>query len=111
MHCPKFVDFTRECQYEVGVLLIDTRHFCSTCKYSTCPFYKAIYNIGYSCKYLKLCPAFEHFMMDDFDEFVSIANKYCLSKENNARCARFKIRNAGKKPPVNLLLDGSIFKK
>jgi len=111
MHCPKFIDFTRECQYEIGVLPLDTRYFCSTYEYRKCPFYKAIHNIGYYCKYLIIYPASEHFKVDNFDEFVQIASEYCLSKENNARCARFKIRRAGKKPPVNLLPDGSIFKK
>ncbi len=70
MHCPKFVDFKRECQYEIGVLLLDTRYFCSTRKYRKCPFYKAIHNIGHYCRYLKKCPAFEHFKADNFDKFV-----------------------------------------
>lgn len=83
MQCPKFIDFTRQCQYEIGILPLDTRYFCASANFRRCPFYKAIYNMGYYCKYLKLCPAFEHFEAENFEEFIRIANRYCLSKQNN----------------------------
>ena len=107
MHCPKFVDFLRECQYEIGILPLDTREFCATRNYRKCPFYKMLHNVGYFCQYLKLCPSFEHFKADNFNSFVKIANGYCLSKENNSKCARYKIRIKGQNPPSNLMPDGS----
>ena len=111
MQCPRFVDFTRECQYEIGVLPQDTRFYCATRRYRDCPFYKILNNIGHSCKFLKQCPAFEHFKTENFDEFVKIANDYCLSKENNASCSRYKIRIKGDMPSVDLLPDGSFNKR
>jgi hypothetical protein len=110
MQCPMFVDYARECQYKVGFLPLDTSSYCSTEKYKQCPFYLAIKGIVHACKYLKQCPAFEHFKALDFDAFIKIANKYCLSEKENLNCKRFKIRKIGDVPPSDLMPDGSMFK-
>ncbi|MBU1087991.1 MAG: hypothetical protein KKD05_10825 [Candidatus Omnitrophica bacterium] len=110
MQCPLFVDYARECQYKIGFLPIDTGSYCSTEKHQQCPFYIAINDLGYACKYLNQCPAFEHFKSVDFDEFLALVNKYCLSEKNNSYCKRFKIRKRGNIPPFDLMPDGSIFK-
>lgn len=111
MQCPLFVEFSRECQHEIGFLPLNTGSFCSTDKHKECPFYKAIYKIGYFCRYFKYCPAFDHFKIDNFEKFVSIVNEYCLSRENNKYCARFKLRMRNEMPSDNLLPDGSSLKK
>lgn len=110
MQCPMFVDYARECQYKIGFLPVETNKYCSTEKYKQCPFYIAINELGYVCKYLKQCPAFEHFKTVNFDDFVDIANTYCLSEKNNHNCKRFKIRKRGDMPPFDLMPDGSMFK-
>ena len=81
MFCPMFVDFTRECQYKIGFLPLDTREYCSSKKHRDCPFYRTINKIGFHCMYLEQCPAFEHFKTGNFDDFVAISKKYCLSKK------------------------------
>jgi len=110
MQCPMFVDYSRECQYEIGFLPLDTTAYCCNEKYKKCPFYLAINNLGYVCKYFKHCPAFEHFKAENFDDLIEIANKYCLSEKNNSNCKIFKIRKRGDMPAFNLMPDGSIFK-
>ncbi|MBU1045041.1 MAG: hypothetical protein KJ915_11660 [Candidatus Omnitrophica bacterium] len=105
-----FVDYTRECQYKIGFLPLDTSLYCSTEKYKQCPFYIAINQSGHVCKYLNQCPSFEHFKAENFDDFVSIAYKYCLSEKNNNNCKRFKIRKRGDMPALDLMPDGSMFK-
>jgi hypothetical protein len=103
-----FVDYSRECQYKIGFLPLDTTAYCSTAEYLECPFYKAINNIGHVCEFMKKCPAFEHFRTSSFHTFVKFANDYCLSKENNTSCQRFSVRQKGVMPPSNLMPDGSI---
>ncbi len=113
MQCPMFVDYLRECQYKIGFLPLDTMEYCCSEKYGKCPFYLAINQIGHVCKYLKQCQeqcqCFEHFKAENFDAFIAIANKYCLSEKNNPNCKRFKIRKGGDMPPFNLMPDGSMF--
>jgi len=106
-----YVDFARECQYKIGFLPMDTKMFCSSVKYRECPFYRTIKNIGHHCKYLEQCPAYEHFDSAHFDDFVSLANKYCLCEKTNPECKRYKIRQGGKVPPADLLPDGAYYKK
>ncbi len=106
-----FVDFVRECQYKVGFLSVDTSGYCSSNKYQKCPFYRAIKKIGYSCRYLKKCPACEHFQINSFAEFISVATKYCLSEKNNKECCRYKIRKKGKTPDPSLMPDGTYFSR
>ncbi|MFH1062463.1 MAG: hypothetical protein V1747_06210 [Candidatus Omnitrophota bacterium] len=110
MQCPMYVDYSRDCQYKIGFLPLDTGLYCSNDKYTQCPFYIAINGLGHVCKYLKQCPTFEHFKAENFDAFIEIANKYCLSEKNNNNCKRFKIRKRGDIPPFDLMPDGSMIK-
>ena len=110
MNCPMFVNFLRECQYKVGFLPLDTSQYCSSVKHRDCPFYRMIKKIGFACKYLKKCPAFEHFHAENFTEFVELAKNYCLSKENNLKCKRFAMREKGQTPTSDLMPDGSTLK-
>lgn len=110
-HCPMYVEFVRECQYKIGFLPLDTYEYCSSVEYEKCPFYRSINRIGYICKYLMACMAFEHFKADNFEQFSSIADNYCLSETNCQNCERFKLRKKGKIPPENLMPDGSLFDK
>lgn len=111
MNCPNFVEFTRECQYKTGFIPLDTGEYCATKKHVECPFYKTLEGIGFSCEYLKRCLAFEHFKTETFNDFVEIAKEYCLSKQNNRNCARYKLRKTGKTPSGDLLPDGSVLEK
>lgn len=111
MYCPNYIEFERSCQLKLGNITLDTTFFCATSRFKECPFYKTLNNIGYTCYYLKNAPAFDHFPAVDFEKFVEMANKYCLSKKNNKNCARYKLRKKGDHPPSNLLPDGSFFKK
>ena len=107
MACPMYKDFTRECIKELGGMPENTLPFCSTSRYIECPFYIALNNLGFACEFLKQCPAYEHFKHDNFEEFVKIANDYCLSKENCHDCERYKIRKSGNMPPKKLLPNGT----
>jgi len=45
-------------------------------------------------------------MVGDFEEFVVITKRYCLS-ENNLNCQRYILKKQGKPVPKELLPDGS----
>jgi len=111
MYCQMFVEFTRECQYKTGFIPLDAKEFCATKRHVECPFYKTLKGIGFSCAYLKHCLAFEHFKTKTFNDYVEIAKEYCLSKENNYNCARYKLRKTGKTPPADLLPDGNFLEE
>lgn len=111
MHCSMWVDFVRECGMKIGFMPEYTYEYCSTEKFIECPFYRTIKNIGYHCKYLEKCPAYEHFQIGDFHKFVLIAHQYCLSETNNCKCERFKLRESGETPPPDLLPSGEIIKE
>lgn len=105
MPCPKYVDNQRMCIKETGVLPADTLAYCATEKYVECPFYKMLEKTGPVCEFALGCQAFQHLQVGDFDEFVRVALRYCLSP-GNVDCKRYRSRKAGKKPPSHLHPDG-----
>jgi len=108
MGCPMFIDYSRECLDKISFLPSNTLEYCTTEKYKDCPFFKTINNIGFHCECLEKCPADKQFGISDFEKFVYIANRYCLS-ENNLNCERFKLRKEGKEVPSDLFPDGTRF--
>lgn len=106
MGCPMYVDCCRECLDKISFLPSNTFNYCETDKHKDCPFFKTIKNVGYHCECLEKCPAYKQFGIFEFDKFVEIANKYCLSS-NNVSCERFKLRKDGKEVPEDLLPDGT----
>lgn len=110
MGCPMYVDYTRECLQRIGYIPRDTFSYCQTEKFRDCPFYKTINKIGHHCEYIEKCPAYQYFNTGDFEKFVYITEKYCLSG-NNVNCERFKLRRSGNEVPASLLPDGSTLGK
>lgn len=106
MECPMFVDYVRECLDKIDFVPRDTFDYCQTDKFKDCPFFKTINNVGPHCECLVKCPAYKNFNIGDFDRFVEIANRYCLS-ENNVNCERLKLRKSGKEVPEDLMPDGT----
>lgn len=106
MGCPMYVDYARECRNKVGFLPENTLGYCQTEKYKDCPFFKTINNIGFHCECIEKCDAYRYFKVYDFEKFVAVAEKYCLST-NNVNCERFKLRKAGKEVPADLSPDGT----
>ena len=106
MKCPMYTDYTRDCVVKIGFLPQTSLDYCETEKYEKCPFFKTINNIGLHCEYLNKCPVFKHFGIHDFEQFVKMTDKYCLSK-NRVNCERFKLRKAEKEAPEDLLPDGT----
>jgi len=104
--CPMYVDYARDCVVKIGFLPHTSLDYCETEKHEECPFFRTINNIGLHCEYVHKCPAFKHFGIHDFEQFVEMANKYCLS-ENKVNCERFKLRKAEKEAPEDLLPDGT----
>jgi hypothetical protein len=105
-----FIDYTRECQEKISHLPADTFGYCVTDKYSECPFYCLIMNIGEHCEFLEKCPAYMLFQAKDFVQFATMAKTYCLSS-NRRNCKRFQLRSGGQIPAQNMLPDGSMFKE
>lgn len=106
MGCPMFIDYCRECFDKIGFLPANTLDYCDTDRHTDCPFFKTINNIGFHCECVEKCPTYKHFGISDFEKFVEITNRYCLS-ENNVNCERFKLRKEGKEIPLDLLPDGT----
>ena len=117
MSCPYFVDFTRDC-IKTYPAIIQYKDFsaCESEGYQKCLVYN-ILRSDFRCKYLDTCL---NMFPDDIPEFFKLLNhdeaiyefvtkptyKYCLSKENNVRCVRYKIKEEGKQPPPGLTPDG-----
>jgi len=109
MGCPMYVDYSRECLDKISFSPPNTFEYCETDKHKDCPFFKTINKIGFHCECVEKCPTYKHFGISDFEEFIEIANKYCLN--SNVDCERFKLRKAGKEVPEDLLPDGTKFIK
>ncbi|MBN1688044.1 MAG: hypothetical protein JW893_02995 [Candidatus Omnitrophica bacterium] len=107
MPCPLFVDYTRECQSQVGQLRQDTFDYCSSEKYKECPFYRIIHKKGSNCKYFDKCSTYDRLKKEDFKIFVETANKFCLSQKGCLLCHCFQVMESGEVPPLMLLPDGS----
>lgn len=109
MTCPLFIDFTRDCLTKIKHIPRDTFDFCTTERYSECPFFRTINNIGEHCEFIENCVIYARFAVGDFNEFVSMTKAYCLTCEN-VNCKRYQIRKSGQKPSPDLLPDGSLLK-
>jgi hypothetical protein len=70
------------------------------------------------CKYLTTCgKAYKHVVpklimnmlneKETRDLFYKLSILYCLSAENHNTCAKYKLLDEGKVPPINLSPDGS----
>ncbi len=109
MHCPKFIDSTRECRKDIESLPTDTLVFCTTERYLECPFYILLEKKGPACENIPICVVFKNFCLGDFEAFVKITKDYCLT-EKNVECKRYIIKKSGQKPPDDLLPDGTSLK-
>jgi len=110
MACPKFIDNTRECIKEIYFFPASTFDFCTTEAYKRCPFYLILSGEKNVCKNVKKCPAFKNFTLSNFEQFVSMANQYCVS-ENHKNCQRFLLKEKGEEVPINLHPDGHFVKE
>ena len=111
MQCPMWVNNTRKCETKIGSPSVDTLMFCTTNRYAECPLYRILNHIGFHCEYLDKCQACEYFRICDFDIFTKAAKKFCLSKKNRDKCARYKLRKQGIIPQLNMHPNGSIISK
>ncbi len=106
MPCPRFIDNTRECLTEIGLIPGETRAYCASDSYSRCPFYRVIFRQGPCCKYLENCAAYKFLGSHEFEKFVTLANRYCVSG-NCQDCERFQLWEARRPVPDNLAPDGT----
>ncbi|MCK5288334.1 MAG: hypothetical protein KAJ79_04670 [Candidatus Omnitrophica bacterium] len=111
MECPMRVNYSRMCEIKTGSRSMNTLVFCTTNRYTECPLYRIFNNIGFHCEYLDKCQACEYFRICDFDIFTKAAKKFCLSKKNRDKCARYKLRKQGIIPQLNMHPNGSIISK
>jgi hypothetical protein len=117
MSCPNYRDYTRDCIKKYPTLVrYENFMKCESEDYQKCIIYH-ILRSDYQCKYLDSClkmfpeeiPEFLILISNDTSVYEFITNPvydYCLSKENNTRCARYKIKEEGKQPPPGLNPDG-----
>jgi len=106
MTCPMYEDYTRRCITAISVTPDASFDFCDSDRYVECPFYRTINNIVTLCENIKKCPAYAHFQLGEFEEFLKLTKQYCLS-ENKVNCERYKLKKAGKEVPKDLHPDGS----
>jgi hypothetical protein len=105
MPCPFYSDFTRECITKIEVTPDASFDFCESDRYTECPFYRTLQNIGVICENIKKCPMYIHFQLGDFEKFLQMTKKYCLSEEY-MNCHRYQLKKQGKEVPKTLLPDG-----
>jgi hypothetical protein len=90
---------------------------CVTDRYTECLAY-LVYNSPFACKYVTTCgKAYKHgvpkLLMNMLNEketrdiFYNLSVQFCLSQDKHNTCAKYKIYEEGKVPPINLLPDGS----
>ncbi len=109
MYCPMFRDFTRECIAPFkDVAEISTYITCQSDKYKTCPFYRSLTEQDKICKFMPKCRQIKLAFKMPFDVHTELANRYCF-EDNRINCARYKLFEAGKEPPDNLIADGTIY--
>lgn len=109
MTCPHYKDNTRECVVKIKVMPRNTYSYCTSEKFSECPFYRHFTEGGPECVNVQQCRLFAKFMMSDFGEFVKMANDYCFSG-NYVNCTRIKLKNVGETVPDEMFPDGSIYR-
>ena len=85
MACPMFINDTRKCITEIKSIPVVTYDFCSSEKYTDCPFFRVPNKIGHTCENIKNCYLYAHFKMKDFKESLEITKKYRLSENNVKR--------------------------
>jgi len=107
MPCPRFIDNTRECIQEIEFLPRNTFDYCTTEKYVGCPFYLILTGDAKVCANIRKCPAFKNFELSDFEKFILMTDKYCVS-ENHKNCQRFILKAKGEEVPVSLHPDGHL---
>lgn len=107
MNCPMFVDYCRECLAKIEFAPQNTFGYCDSDKYKECPFFRTLNNTGFHCEFINKCVAYKYFGAGDFNKFVEMTKRYCLS-ENNVNCERYKLKRSGKDVPEKLLPDGSM---
>lgn len=98
-HCPMYIDYVRECIFQINSLTeeIDTTvQFCISGRYEECPFYRYIIDPTDKCELFKQCNLCNHYKIKRLDEFVEMANTWCLG--NYTDCARHKAHQAGQIP-------------
>ncbi len=109
MHCPKFIDFTRECLEEIKIIPNNTFKYCTTKKHKDCPFFRILNNEKGICEHVKHCYFFNNFEIHDFDGFAKISDEYCTG-ENHEKCKRYILSKKGEKVPNDLSPEGMIIK-
>ncbi len=109
MSCPEFMDYTRECTSKVEFQTRDIIKFCVSDEYMQCPIYRIIAQEGTTCKNTENCQIYGEVKLANFEKFIAMANQYCVS-ENCVNCQRYKIKELGDMPPIDLLPDGNTLK-
>lgn len=107
MHCPLYIDFTRECIKEVEIMPNNTLLYCTTDKYKDCPFYKIIKKEKGVCENIKKCHAFPHLQLSGFEPFVEVSERFCTSPSHK-KCQRYILKKSGEEVPEDLHPDGTI---
>lgn len=117
MNCPYYIDFTRNC-LKTYPMILKYRDYslCESEKHHKCLIY-TILKSDFRCKYLDSClnmfplhlPEFFKLLNED-DTIYEFVTKpifdFCLSKKNNTKCARFKIKEERQEPPPGLNPNG-----
>jgi len=105
-----YIDYTRECITRIDFYPKNTIDYCASDRYVDCPFYKTLNNIGFCCEFIAKCAAYKYFGVNDFENFVKITRKYCLSEEGSLNCKRYQLRKSGQFVQENLHPDGGELK-
>ena len=120
MVCPLYVDFTRECITKFpDFLVFPTFDLCGSENYKECLAY-LIVTSPFVCQYLTICgneyrknlPKIITQMIGEKETreiYYKIIVQYCVSQENHAKCAKYKLLSEGKIPPITLFPDGSVY--
>ena len=107
MNCQWLKDYFRQCVDGIGVLPKASYNLCHSDKYKKCPFYMRKTYPEKVCKNINQCHFFNNFTMIDFDEFIELASKFCISKDFR-KCKRYLKKENGEIVPIGLHLDGII---
>lgn len=102
-YCPLFVKYVRKCIDNIQMVSeVYTITFCAGGLYKDCPFYRTVNKIGDTCEMIDWCQIYKSLSLDNFKEFLSVTNGYCLSS-NNVNCKRYQAKKRGEIPPPDLM--------
>ncbi|MDD4294811.1 MAG: hypothetical protein PHP69_04800 [Candidatus Omnitrophica bacterium] len=109
--CPRYVDYVRECSFHIDTTSRDfntTIRFCVSENYINCPFFRYLDKPKAYCPHFVDCDLCKYFKNKDFDGFISLAERWCLTSDF-INCARY-VRGLNGPVPDNLYPDGTELK-